>query len=127
MRIQSWCLVILCSMLLEAEAIADSPPNLNAEAFSAHIQTLAASCAACHGSNGNSVAGTSVLAGLDKNHFVLQMQSFRNGERPSTVMHHHAKGLTLDEIDALGSYFSQQKRHASVMPPSETFEGVGHE
>ncbi|MFZ9643374.1 MAG: c-type cytochrome, partial [Candidatus Methylopumilus sp.] len=37
----------------------------------AHIQTLAASCAACHGSQGNSVGGTSVLAGLDASHFVL--------------------------------------------------------
>ena len=65
---------------------------------SPHIQTLAASCAACHGSQGNSVGGTSVLAGLDASHFVLQMMAFKNGSRSSTVMHRHAKGLTVEEI-----------------------------
>jgi len=75
-----------------------------------HIRALAASCAACHGTNGNSVGGTPVLAGLDVSHFVLQMQSFRSGERSSTVMQRHAKGLTNDEIDQLAVYFSAHKR-----------------
>lgn len=75
-----------------------------------HTRTLAASCAACHGSNGNSVATTPVLAGLDKRHFKTQMLAFRSGERLSTVMHRHAKGLTPDEIDQLADYFSAQKR-----------------
>ena len=37
-------------------------------------------------------------AGLDRGHFLLQMSAFLNGLRASTVMHHHAKGLTLPEI-----------------------------
>lgn len=86
---------------------------------SAHIQTLAASCAACHGSQGNSVGGTSVLAGLDASHFVLQMMAFRNGSRSSTVMHRHAKGLTTEEINDLAVYFSQQKRVISLTPPNQ--------
>jgi cytochrome c553 len=81
-----------------------------------HLRVLAASCAACHGSNGNSVGGTPVLAGLDAAHFKLQMKSFRNGERTSTVMHHHAKGLTEDEIDALATYFATQPRIAANSP-----------
>lgn len=85
-----------------------------------HIQSLAASCAACHGSEGNSVGGTSVLAGLDASHFVLQMMAFRNGTRSSTVMHRHAKGLTVEEIDALAIYFSQQKRVTALIPPNQT-------
>ena len=85
-----------------------------------HIQSLAASCAACHGSEGNSVGGTSVLAGLDASHFVLQMMAFRNGTRSSTVMHRHAKGLTVEEIDALAIYFSQQKRVTALISPNQT-------
>jgi cytochrome c553 len=81
-----------------------------------HLRVLAASCAACHGSNGNSVGGTPVLAGLDAAHFKLQMKSFRNGERASTVMHHHAKGLTEDEIDALATYFAAQPRTTVNQP-----------
>ena len=88
---------------------------------SAHTQTLAASCAACHGSQGNSVGGTSVLAGLDASHFVLQMMAFRNGSRSSTVMHRHAKGLTVEEINDLAVYFSQQKRVTAPNPPNQRF------
>jgi cytochrome subunit of sulfide dehydrogenase len=82
----------------------------------AHLRVLEASCAACHGYNGNSVGGTPVLAALDRSHFILQMQSFRNGARSSTVMHHHAKGLTDAEIEQLADYFSAQPR-ATVAAP----------
>jgi cytochrome c553 len=81
-----------------------------------HTRVLAASCAACHGSNGNSIGGTPVLAGLDAAHFRLQMKSFRSGERASTVMHRHAKGLTEDEIEALAGYFAAQPRMAATSP-----------
>ena len=87
--------------------------------ISSHTKTLAASCAACHGSQGNSVGGTSVLAGLDASHFVLQMMAFRNGSRSSTVMHRHAKGLTVEEINDLAVYFSQQKRVTAITPPNQ--------
>jgi cytochrome c553 len=89
----------------------------------AHTQVLAASCAACHGTNGNSVGGTPVLAGLDATYFVTQMMAFRTGERTSTVMHRHAKGLTVEEIGALATYFSEQTREASRLPPMSTVEG----
>lgn len=70
---------------------------------------LASACAACHGTNGHSVAGTPSLAGLDKMYFIEQMQQFQTGERPSTVMMQHAKGYTEEEIRLLATYFSQQK------------------
>ena len=81
-----------------------------------HIRTLAASCAACHGTNGNAVAGNSVLAGIDTSYFIAQMLAFKDGGRPATVMHHHAKGLNVDEINLLASYFSQQKRVTNIAP-----------
>lgn len=81
-----------------------------------HLRVLAASCAACHGTGGNSVGGTPVLAGLDRSHFVLQMKAFRSGERASTVMHRHAKGLTEAEIEQLADYFAAQPRTAASSP-----------
>lgn len=81
-----------------------------------HIRTLAGSCAACHGTNGNSAGGTPVLAGLDQSHFVLQLNAFRSGERSSTVMHRHAKGLTAEEIEQLAEYFFRQPRHQAQSP-----------
>jgi cytochrome c553 len=76
----------------------------------AHARNLAASCAACHGTNGYSVGGTPVLAGLDKALFVTQMKDFKSGARPSTVMHHHAKGYTDEEFEKLAEFFAAQKR-----------------
>ena len=109
-----YLLVFVGFFVFSAHSYAD-----DGAAVSAHTQTLAASCAACHGSQGNSVGGTSVLAGLDASHFVLQMMAFRNGSRSSTVMHRHAKGLTVEEINDLAVYFSQQKRVTALNPPNQ--------
>ena len=89
---------------------------------SSHIRTLAASCAACHGSNGNSIGNMPSLAGIDGSYFVAQMLAFKSGERPATVMHHHAKGLNIDEINLLGAHFSQQKRAINVVPKTQTLK-----
>ena len=109
------CLMVFVGFfVLTANAFADE----NAVA-TPHIQNLAASCAACHGSQGNSVGGTSVLAGLDASHFVLQMIAYRDGSRIATVMHRHAKGLTVGEINDLAVYFAQQKRITAFIPPNQ--------
>jgi len=81
-----------------------------------HIEVLAASCAACHGTNGNSVGGTPVLAGPDPEYFIKQMHAFRAGTRASTVMHHHATGLTPEEIAELADYFARQPRVQAPKP-----------
>ena len=83
-----------------------------------HIRALAASCAACHGTLGNAAdnnsrsnadEGNAALAGIDVEEFKTKLLGFRDGSRKSTVMHHHAKGLSLDEINQLAVHFSQQK------------------
>lgn len=92
-----------------------------------HIRVLAASCAACHGTQGNSVGITPTLAELDKGYFVAQMMAFKRGERNPTVMHHHAKGLTEEEIHLLATYFAQQPRVTHIAPKSEQLrESHGH-
>ncbi len=73
-----------------------------------HVRSLAASCAACHGTNGNSVGKAAKLAGMDSAYFLTQMQKFKSGERTATVMHRHAKGLNAQEITDLADYFSTQ-------------------
>jgi cytochrome c553 len=87
-----------------------------------HIRTLAASCAACHGTQGNSTGITPTLSGLDGGYFTAQMLAFKDGSRPATVMHRHAKGINVDEINLLASYFSQQKRTANVAPKTQTLK-----
>lgn len=94
-RIIGVCLLLLAS------------PALMAEGRDAAL--LAASCAACHGTQGHSVGGTPSLAGLDQLYFIEQMQQFKTGERPSSVMMKYARGYTEAEIRLLADYFSSQK------------------
>jgi sulfide dehydrogenase cytochrome subunit len=93
---------------------------------SPHIRTLAASCAACHGTNGNSASITPTLAGLDDGFFIAEMLAFKDGTRPATVMHRHAKGLNIDEINLLANYFARQNRVSSKKPPSQALK-ASHE
>lgn len=95
-----------------------TPLTGTAVEVSPHTRTLAASCAACHGTNGNSVDGTPVLAGLDATYFVMQMRAFQTNERASTVMHHLSRGLTPAEIAQLGMFFANQPRLPTQLPAS---------
>ncbi len=77
-----------------------------------HTRSLAATCAACH-SQQQQTTQVNVpympLYGMDQQYFLSQMQAFKNGERASTIMHRHAKGLNTQEIADLADYFSGQK------------------
>lgn len=94
------------------------------ESFAQATTTLAASCAACHGPQGNSLGGTATLAALNKDYFIQRMQGFKNGSIPATVMHQHAKGLSDEEITKLASYFSAQTRHTPLAAPQQSFKGA---
>lgn len=82
---------------------------LGAASQESAARSLAATCAACHGTQGRSVS-TEVLplAGLPKEHIVSQMRAFRDGTRPATVMHQLAKGYTDAQIDLIAGYFAKQ-------------------
>ena len=79
-------------------------------ATDATTRQMGASCFACHGTNGQSVGGTPVLAGVKREYFIKQMQDFKSGARPATVMQRHAKGYSDTEIEKLADYFATQKR-----------------
>lgn len=98
------------TLILTAFALAAALPA-HAE-LDKHGRGLAAPCAACHGTNGNSVGGTAVLAGMDRDLFVKQMKDFKSGVRPATVMQHHARGYTDEEVEKLADFFSAQPRAA---------------
>ena len=84
-----------------AAARAQSAPAPNGRA-------LAATCSACHGTEGKAVAGSGIvaLAGLPKENVAAQLRAFRDGSRASTVMQQIAKGYTEAQIDAIAAYFA---------------------
>jgi len=72
-------------------------------------RNLAAACANCHGTNGVSQQGMPNLAGQQRTYLAQQMQDFKTGKRPATIMHQLAKGYSDEQIEALAAYFSAQK------------------
>ncbi len=95
-----------------AAAPAPSPPAFAASNLSANgVRSLAANCAACHGTNGNSAGGAIPgLAGMNKEYFLNQLKAFKEGKREATVMHQIAKGYSDAEAAAMGDYFAAQKK-----------------
>jgi cytochrome c553 len=86
--------------------------QVNAGQDALFIKSLAATCANCHGTAGQAVAGSAnvTLAGLDKNYIVTQMKAFKSGARPATVMHQLSKGYSDAQIDSMAAYFAAQKK-----------------
>jgi cytochrome c553 len=80
-----------------------------APAAPANAAYLAANCANCHGTTGNAKGAMPSLAGQSKAYIVEQMQAFRDGKRPATIMHQLAKGYTDAQIEAVADYFAKQK------------------
>ena len=67
-------------------------------------------CAACHGADGNSVAGANPnLAGQIADYITLQLAHFKAGVRVNATMQAMAATLSDADMQALGVYFSQQK------------------
>jgi cytochrome c553 len=84
-----------------------APSNLTAGG----VRSLAANCAACHGTNGNSAGGAIPgLAGIDREYFLIQVKAFRDGKREATVMHQISKGYSDAEMVALADYFAARPK-----------------
>lgn len=74
-------------------------------------RALAATCAQCHGTEGQAVAGQALvrLAGLPKEHLLTQLLAFRTGQRPATVMHQITRGYSQEQLEELAAFFAAQK------------------
>lgn len=69
----------------------------------------AASCAACHGTGGQSVGGIPPI-GRDADAIYRALLEFKNNRRPAaTVMHQHTKGYTDDELRRIAAAFAATK------------------
>ena len=90
-------LVLLCSSL---HAFAQSPAP----------DYFVANCFNCHGTGGRGQSSIPPLAGLTKTYIIEQMNAFKTGTRPATVMHQLAKGYSDDEIARAAAYFAAQKK-----------------
>lgn len=80
----------------------------------------AASCAACHGADGNSpVAIYPKLAGQSADYIVKQLQEFKAGTRKDPVMAPMAAALSEQDMLEIASYFAAQKLTVAELAGSD--------
>ena len=81
-------------------------------------EAAAATCAACHGADGNSSIGTNPkLAGQYESYIVQALKAYRSGERQNAIMSGFAAALTDKQIVDLAAYFSSQKSDLQTVVP----------
>lgn len=106
MRGHIWtcALAIGCALFAVNVRAQTSVPAAGAGAY------LAGTCANCHGTDGRSAGGGGMpgLAGMSRAYLVEQMNAFRAGTRPATIMHQIAKGYTDEQIAQLAEFFARQ-------------------
>jgi cytochrome c553 len=72
-------------------------------------QAKSATCAACHGPDGNSLSPLwPVLAGQHPQYIARQIQAFKDGERNDVTMMPFATLLTPEDVRDVAAYFSAQ-------------------
>lgn len=98
-------IIAMSVIITPVSAFSQSKDELN-------VASLAATCAACHGTLGKATQGSPVvsLAGLSKDYIVAQMAAFKSGARPATVMHQLSKGYSEAQIASIATYFAAQKK-----------------
>ena len=87
----------------------------------------AASCAGCHGEDGNSMMPSfPKLAGQHKGYLLKQLKAFKANERVSPMMAPLAMGLDEKSMEEIADYYSMQKISANpapVLPAADDEDG----
>jgi sulfide dehydrogenase cytochrome subunit len=102
----------LSALLLALGLSAGWSASAAAQGVDVQARAWAASCAACHGTNGAGGANRGaipVIAGQDKTVLLQKLLAYKKGELQATVMHQHAKGYSDTELERLAAFFAAQK------------------
>jgi cytochrome c553 len=84
-------------------------------------KTKAATCAACHGADGNSLIPMyPSLAGQSANYIAKQLADFKSGDRKDPVMAGMVAALTPADMNDLAAYFAVQSTNAGTGESNET-------
>jgi len=71
-------------------------------------RNLAATCANCHGTNGQARGEMKTLAGVPADKIVSMVADFKSGAQPATIMHQISKGYTDEQIKLVAAFFAAQ-------------------
>jgi len=92
-----------------ATTLAGATAPLAAQAQDALLaRNLAATCANCHGTNGQARGDMKPLAGVPAAKIAAMLADYKSGAQPATIMHQIAKGYTDQQIQLVAAYFAAQ-------------------
>lgn len=74
------------------------------------VRSWAAACYSCHGPDGKSQFGMPPLHGRSAGEIAGALLAFRDGTRGATVMHHHAKGYTPAQLNAIATHVAAGRK-----------------
>ena len=100
---KNWLVITMAFLLSAAQVtvLAAGDPDAG--------KTKSASCAACHGADGNSLNPEwPKLAGQHETYIVKQLVYFSDGERDNATMKPMASGLTEQDMEDLAAYYASQ-------------------
>lgn len=82
----------------------------------ANGEKLSATCAACHGADGNSTSGVNPkLAGQYESYLIHALKEYRSGARANATMAGMAAGLSDQDIRDLAAWFASQESTLQVL------------
>ena len=96
-------------------------PAIKATVFSPYEngKTVAATCANCHGADGNSkIPGTPTLAGQQPHYFVAATQEYLTGARASAPMDPLLRKLNKLDMESVALYYASQMPAQRSAPPA---------
>jgi cytochrome subunit of sulfide dehydrogenase len=99
-----WKMAALLSTLLASTLAATAVQAQDANL----ARNLAATCANCHGTNGQARGDMKPLAGLSAEKIIAAVADYKSGVQPATIMHQIAKGYTDEQIKLVAGYFAAQ-------------------
>jgi len=92
--------------------------NAVAEGDAAAGKAKSATCAACHGADGNSVNPEwPKIAGQHASYIVLQLQAYKDGKRQNALMMPMAMGLSDADMQDLAAYYASQQQTPGMADP----------
>ncbi|WP_255536063.1 cytochrome c [Polynucleobacter sp. 30F-ANTBAC] len=106
--------IIRQPMLVLASVLASLSFATAAQAESLQVKQWAASCAACHGTDGYSEGGMASLAGQNKAELIKKMNEYKTGKRTASIMHQLSKGYSDEQIEQISAYFASLPAEKAV-------------
>ena len=100
---------MMASALALAASLGASLPASAQAADPNLARNLAATCANCHGTNGQARGDMKVLAGVSAEKIIAAVADYKSGAQPATIMHQIAKGYTDEQIKLVAAYFAAQQ------------------